>query len=311
LGGAKGDQPVKPAYLSILARGEAQIDKIESNADTTGQRAALARWLTDGENPLSVRVIVNRLWQWHFGVGIVTSSNDFGELGERPTHPELLDWLARKFVEEGWSIKAMHRLIMTSAVYRQDSVRKDAGVAEVVDTENGLLWRMRARRMDAEQLRDSMLFVSGELDYEMGGPAVAEEKTARRSIYVLNKRNKLTTMMNTFDTPDLHNSCAVRDVTTTPIQALALLNGDWTVARAERFAALVLSDEMLSDERAGVKQRIEKAYRMALGRMPGNKDIAQVLVFLETAGSQRNALRSAWVDVCHVLLNTNEFIYIN
>ena len=306
VGGAEGHQLVKPAYLSILAHGDAKIDKIANNAATTGRRAALALWLTDGENPLSVRVIVNRLWQWHFGRGIVASSNDFGRLGKLPTHPELLDWLSRKFVEEGWSLKAMHRLMMTSAVYRQDSVREDAEAAEAMDAENDLWWRMRGRRMDAEQLRDSILFVSGELEFEMGGPAVAEEKSARRSIYVLNKRNKRNTMMNAFDTPDLHNSCAMRDVTTTPIQALALLNGEWTVSRAERFAALVLSDE-----KAGVEQRIARAFRMALGRMPADQDIVEVRALLEAAGSQKKSLRSAWVDVCHVLLNTNEFIYIN
>ena len=136
---------------------------------------------------------------------------------------------------------------------------------------------------------------------------VAAQQTAtRRSIYVLNKRNKRNTMMNTFDTPDLHNSCAQRDVTTTPIQALALLNGDWTVSRAERFAGLVLSDE-----RAGVERRIAKAFRMALGRMPADQDIVAVRALLEAAGSEGKALRSAWVDVCHVLLNTNEFIYVN
>ena len=200
----------------------------------------------------------------------------------------------------------MHRLMMTSAVYRQDSVREDAEAVEAMDAENDLLWRMRGRRMDAEQLRDSILFVSGELEFEMGGPAVPEEKSARRSIYVLNKRNKRNTMMNTFDTPDLHNSCARRDVTTTPIQALALLNGEWTVSRAERFAALVLSDE-----KAGVERRIARAFRMALGRMPADQDIVEVRALLEAAGSEGKALRSAWVDVCHVLLNTNEFIYIN
>jgi hypothetical protein len=214
--------------------------------------------------------------------------------------------LAREFVHAGWSLKTLHRLMMTSAVYRQDSVRTDAKICRAADEENDLLWRMRGRRMDAEQLRDSILFVSGELDSEMGGPAVAEEKSARRSIYVLNKRNKRTTMMNAFDTPDLHNSCAARDVTTTPIQALALLNGNWTIARAERFA-----ERVLSDEDAGVEQRIGAAYRLALGRLPADQDRGEVRALLAAAGPQGQARRSAWVDICHVLLNTNEFIYIH
>lgn len=305
LGGDSKRQLVMPGYLSILAPGDAKIDPIVNVVETTGRRAALARWLTDGENPLTARLMVNRLWQWHFGAGIVASSNDFGELGGQPSHPKLLDWLARKFVQEQWSIKAMHRLIMTSATYRQSSAQQNAA-AMVVDAENNLLWAMRSRRMDAEQLRDSILFVSGEIDTEMGGPAVAEEKTARRSIYVLNKRNKLATMMNSFDTPDLHNSCAMRDNTTTTIQALTLLNGAWAVSRAERFADLVLSDDGVS-----VEERIANAYRLALGRAPTQQDIADAHSFLKTADSQNEANRTAWVDFCHVLMNTNEFIYIH
>jgi hypothetical protein len=296
---------VLPAYLSILDPGDAKIDSIPNNPNTTGRRTALADWLTDGENPLSVRVIVNRLWQWHFGTGIVSSSNDLGKLGDRPTHPELLDWLARKFVADGWSMKSMHRLMMTSATYRQGSLRVDAK-AELADEKNRLFWKMPVRRMDAEQLRDSMLFVSGEIMTEMGGPAVDEEKSSRRSIYVINKRNKLLTTMNNFDTPDLHNSCHMRDVTTTPIQALALLNGPWTLARAEGFAK-----EVINCEASNIEERIDTAYRNALGRRPLEDELAVAQSFIESAGTESEDRENAWVDFCHVLLNTNEFLYTN
>lgn len=294
---------IKPGYLSILDIADPIFEK---RANSTGQRAELARWLTDGENPLSSRVIVNRLWQWHFGTGIVASSNDFGHLGQQPTHPELLDWLARKFVEQDWDMKAMHRIIMNSSTYRQATVPEDFAEAEVKDQDNHLLWRMPVQRMDAEQLRDSMLFVSGEIDEKMGGPAVSEEETNRRSIYVQNKRNKLMTMMNAFDTPDLHNSCPTRDTTTTPIQALALLNGQWAITRAERFA-----DRVLEDEGVSASDRITQAYRFALGRSPSLQELEGAQTFLEDAHSKNDSRRTAWIDLCHVLLNTNEFIYIN
>ncbi len=305
LGGDPERQFLNPGYLSILATGDAYIGPVENVPESTGRRAALAKWLTDRENPLSARLMVNRLWQWHFGIGIVAAGNDFGELGGRPTHPRLLDWLARKFMDEGWSMKTMHRLMMKSATYRQSSARKNVQ-ARSEDEENKLLWSMRSRRMDAEQLRDSMLVVSGEIDRKMGGPASAEEKTVRRSVYVLRKRNKPSTMMNSFDTPDLHNSCAVRDNTTTPIQALTLLNGSWAVSRAERFA-----DRVLRGNGQSFEQRIKMAYRLALGRTPTEQEVLEALVFLESSGSTSETVRIAWIDFCHVLMNTNEFIYIH
>lgn len=291
---------VDPGYLAILGLEDPEIEPVPENPNTTGRRAALADWLTEGSNQLTTRVMANRLWQWHFGQGIVASSNDFGSLGDRPSHPELLDWLAVRFVEEGWSLKAMHRLIMTSSTYRQGSVNHNE-LAERVDADNRLLWRMPVRRMDAEQLRDSMLFVGGDMDLAMGGPGVSEEDSSRRSIYVLNKRNKLRTMMNKFDTPDLHNSCHMRDVTTTALQALSLMNGEWPLARAESFA-----ERLLKIESDGVEKRIVSAYEIALGRTPEVEEIQLAQSFIE----EPNAPES-WVDLCHVLLNTNEFIYIN
>lgn len=297
---SRGKEAVVPAYLSALNSPQPKIDPIPGNPNTTGRRATLANWLTDPSNPLSTRVMVNRIWQWHFGSGIVASSNDFGELGDRPSHPELLDWLAQRFVEEGWSLKSMHRLIMTSATYRQGSIREDEH-AERVDPQNKLLWRMPVRRMDAEQLRDSMLLVSGEIDWSMGGPGVSEEASTRRSIYVVNKRNKLRTMMNSFDTPDLHNSCHARDVTTTPLQALTMMNGEWVLSRAEKFAAFLHGRQ--SD---GVEEKIVTAYEVALGRAPEIEEIQLAQAFLGTGAGLEE-----WTDLCHILVNTNEFIYIN
>ncbi|MAM91204.1 MAG: hypothetical protein CMI15_06970 [Opitutaceae bacterium] len=291
---------VDPGYLAILGLEDPEIEPVPENPNTTGRRAALADWLTEGSNQLTTRVMANRLWQWHFGQGIVASSNDFGYLGDRPSHPELLDWLAVRFVEEGWSLKAMHRLIMTSSTYRQGSVNHNK-LAERVDADTRLLWRMPVRRMDAEQLRDSMLFVGGDMDLAMGGPGVSEEDSSRRSIYVLNKRNKLRTMMNKFDTPDLHNSCHMRDVTTTALQALSLMNGEWSLTRAESFA-----ERLLKIESDGVEKRIVAAYEIALGRTPEVEEIQLAQSFIEEPSSP-----DSWVDLCHVLLNTNEFIYIN
>ena len=296
----RGEGEVAPAYLSVLNLEKPKIEPIPGNPNTTGRRATLAKWLTDPSNSLSARVMANRIWQWHFGSGIVASSNDFGSLGERPSHPQLLDWLAQKFIDDGWSLKSMHRLVMTSGTYRQGSIRRNE-IAEQIDPNNKLVWRMPVRRMDAEQLRDSMLLVSGEIDSTMGGPGVSEEKSARRSIYVVNKRNKLRTMMNSFDTPDLHNSCHARDVTTTPLQALTMMNGEWVLSRAERFA-----DYLQNLESDGVEERIVTAYEVALGRVPEIEEMQLAQGFLgESANSE------AWTDFCHILINTNEFIYIN
>lgn len=291
---------VTPGYLSVLELAKPNISQIPGNPNTTGRRATLAKWLTDSSNSISARVIANRLWQWHFGSGIVASSNDFGSLGERPSHPELLDWLAQMCIKEGWSLKSIHRLIMNSSTYRQGSLREDA-LAERIDPENKLLWRMPVRRMDAEQLRDSMLFVSGEIDVSMGGIGVSEEESNRRSIYVVNKRNKLRTMMNSFDTPDLHNSCHVRDVTTTPLQALTMINGQWALSRAENFAKFLLDRD--SD---GLEKRIVMAYEVAFGRLPEIEEIQLAQGFIDG----KETLET-WTDLCHILFNTNEFVYIN
>ena len=188
------NEPIEPGYLSVLNENPATISPAGTN--TTGRRTELARWLTDNSNPLTARVVVNRVWQYHFGRGLVGTSSDFGKLGDKPTHPELLDWLANWFVENGWSLKKLHRLILTSSTYRQGSSPAEASatLARQVDPENRLLWRAPVRRLDAEQIRDSLLMASGELDLTEGGPAVDAFKP-RRSIYTKVLRNTRSHLM--------------------------------------------------------------------------------------------------------------------
>jgi hypothetical protein len=315
---------IAPGFLEVL---EARPPEIEPRERTTGRRSALAKWIGDRENALVLRVFVNRLWQRHFGRGIVATPNDFGRLGAPPTHPELLDWLASEFVAEGGRSRPIHRLILTSDVYRRDSLvdsrDEDGRRAIAVDPENRLLHRMPVRRVDAETLRDAMLFVSGELDPRAGGPSDDDEKSLRRSIYQRVFRNSPASFRAVFDGPDVFASCAQRDVTTTAPQALFLLNNEWTLERARAFA-LRLADS--PDEKAA----IDRAYIIAFGRAPVAREIAAVQEFLVEkkqerdgiAGATRTAsLRDAprlttaefdvelWTDIAHVLLNSNEFLY--
>ena len=173
--------------------------RVPSAANSTGRRTALARWLTRPDHPLTARVMVNRLWQYHFGRGLVATSSDFGRLGERPSHPELLDWLASEFVGHGWSLKQLHRLIMTSAAYRQSALRPAPEAARLKDPDNRLLWRMNTRRLDAEQIRDAMLAVSGELDPTHGRPRRWTRREPRRTIYTKVIRNTRDPLLDAFD----------------------------------------------------------------------------------------------------------------
>jgi len=237
---------------------------------STGRRAALARWIASPDNPLTARVMVNRLWQWHFGRGLVASTSDFGVLGEPPTHPELLDWLAAEFVASGWSVKHLTRLIVSSAAYRrsavpliaaagQDGAEQDGAVA---DPHNLLLWRQACRRLEAEQIRDSALAISGELDGATGGPSVPPTKP-QRGIYTRLLRNTPHDICEAFDAPDGYLSCAQRNVTTTPLQSLFLMNGEWMLARA-RATARALEQQGTASER----QLAAAAIRRITGREP-------------------------------------------
>src|SRR5205085_1566693 len=201
--------------LTLLDKKPAKISSTPGGAKSSGRRAALARWLTDPENPLTARVIVNRVWQQHFGRGLVASASDFGRLGGEPTHPELLDWLADRFIKEGWSLKKLHRLIVTSATYRQSATHPNPRPGRIADPENKLLWRAAVRRLDAEQIRDAIYAVTGELDPSAGGPGAAHTDP-RRSIYTRIMRNSRDPLLDVFDAPLWFSSASSRDTTTTP-----------------------------------------------------------------------------------------------
>jgi hypothetical protein len=320
---------------------------IEVKGDKTGRRAALARWLTDPGNPLTGRVIVNRIWQNHFGRGIVATPSDFGVRGEPPSHPELLDWLAAELAVQGWRLKPLHRLMVTSAAYRQ-STRPDPKLA-ADDPENTLFGRMNRRRLDAEGVRDAMMTVCGELNPKMGGPGVIaplekevkdlifteaevvdlwpEDRDptehARRALYLFRKRNVRYPLFDAFDAPDTQSACPRRATSTHALQALTLLNSDLAVGRAR-----VLARRIMREGGADVNDRIRRAYQVVLAREPKPGETARAQAFLkaqaesvrhdpiqpgEPAGELRSGEQAdfaAWVDFSLALLNSNEFLYI-
>ncbi|HWE34988.1 MAG TPA: DUF1549 and DUF1553 domain-containing protein [Isosphaeraceae bacterium] len=313
---SKGDR-VEPGFPSALADASPSITPRDRS---TGRRSALAAWLTRPENPLTSRVIVNRLWQHHFGRAIVSTPSDFGAMGAEPSHPELLDWLATELIARGWSLKAMHRLMVTSSTYRQ-STRFDP-LAAAKDPEDALLWRQGRRRLDGEAIRDALLAVAGRLNPEMGGPGVFPELPAeltklsskgavwpvspraedrdRRSLYVFVRRNLRYPFFEAFDRPDTNASCPRRAVTTIAPQALSLLNGDLSRSCARSFAARV-ADAAGPDPDA----RIALAYRLALGRPPDAPELTLARAFL--ADRDEEALEG----LCLALLNVNEFVYLD
>ena len=334
---------VEPGFLTLLDPQPASYAPTRDGR-SSGRRTALARWLTDPANPLPARVMVNRVWHYHFGQGIVRTPSDFGLMGEPPTHPELLDWLAGEFVRGGWSLKRMHRLIMNSETYRQASdFREDASGTDPL---NRLLWRFPPQRLEGEVIRDSMLAVSGRLNFRVGGPSaypalpsgappprggweVPESRHAqdRRSVYVFVRRNSRYPMLESFDMPDTHESCARRSTTTTAPQALALLNSEHTLGWAKGLAGKIL-DEAGSD----VHRQVSTGFRLAYSRAPDAWERDTVLTFIEkqkgiigeraAAGEtlllpdrvpegMSEAEAAAIVDFSHMLLNSNEFVYRN
>ncbi|MBW3623514.1 MAG: DUF1553 domain-containing protein [Armatimonadetes bacterium] len=293
-------------------------------------RLELAQWLTRPDHPLTSRVAVNRIWQGHFGEGIVRTPDNFGLLGDRPSHPELLDWLAATFVEGGWSMKRLHRTIMLSSAYQMGTAH-DAK-AELADPENRLLWRMPRRRLEAEPFRDAILAVSGKLDRTRGGSLLdtpnndyvtndqsrdaARYESARRSIYLPIIRNALYDFFQAFDVGDPSTVNARRATTTVAPQALFVMNSPFVVEQSKAFASGLLAQAKLEDE-----GRVREAYRRALGRSPEPPEVARALDYLkryETAlarvepGSKPEERKlQAWSSVCQILFASNEFIYIN
>ena len=318
---------VQPGVLSILDPTPAKIVAPEG-LNSTGRRSALANWLTDPKNPLTARVMVNRIWQDHFGKGIVGTSSDFGVMGERPADPKLLDYLATNFVENGWSMKKMHRLIMLSNTYQQSSAYQEQ--AAKVDPDNKLLWRFDRRRLEGEVIRDSMLMAAGQLNLKMGGPGVfppipqgisngskylawTPEKDPteadRRSVYVFVKRNLRYPMFEAYDFPDTSESCPRRYATVSPTQPLVGMNDSLIRQWSRELADRVLNDSGLSPE-----QQVERAFRIVFNRAPKEDERQAVLDFLNKQAGEiggQTARAAAFVDFCQALLNSNEFLYVN
>ncbi len=325
---------VDPGVPSVLSVGLTpyQLERPNWSTGTTGRRLALARWLTQPEHPLTARVMVNRIWQHHFGTGLVTTPGNFGSNGTPPTHPELLDWLATEFVQRGWSLKAMHRLIMTSSVYRQSS-RAAADVLGV-DPGNRLLSRFPLRRLDADALRDSILKVAGRLDTTPFGPAdevevrpdgevvaTPTERGYRRSIYVLQRRSKPVTALETFDAPLLTPNCLRRSHSTVSSQALQLENSE-LVRESARYMAGRVIDAAGDDP----QEQIKRVYWTTLSRPPTAEETRQAeetlrglirewRTHLESEmPAEPIAGKARWLalaSLCHIYLNSAEFLYVN
>ncbi|MDG2123935.1 MAG: DUF1553 domain-containing protein, partial [Verrucomicrobiales bacterium] len=283
--GKGGETEVEPAFLTLLGQ---PAPKIRPTATTTGRRLALADWIASPDNPLSTRVIVNRVWQHHFGTGIVATPNDFGMLGEPPSHPELLDWLAAKFVEGGWSLKALHREVVTSAAYRQTARREPDKLASNEDPGNRLLWRFSPRRLSAEQVRDALLAVSGELGERVGGRSVAGTEKVR-SLYVKKMRNTPDPVLGAFDAPTGFDSAAMRQETTTPTQSLLLANNAWPLERARGFAKKLLKGKKEIGE-----GEVRRAFLEAFGREAEVREVVEAREFLQ---AQREEYRAGGGEV--------------
>jgi hypothetical protein len=308
---------MKPGFLSVALHGEHPIEIPRPDGRTSGRRLALAEWLGSDENPLTARVIVNRVWHHHFGRGIVATLDNFGKMGDQPTHPELLDYLAVEFMKRGWSIKQLHRFIMTSEAYKMASVFDHGGNLKA-DPENRMLWRYRPQRLDAETIRDAMLAVAGNINLSMGGlpffPHVPKEilvteqtkgrwdnqpdgpATWRRSIYIYQRRSLPYPMFETFDHPDMNLTAGARNVSVVPTQALTLLNNPFVLKEAELLAERIQRE--VPDDAA---KQIDLGYRLALGRPATD---------LERSLALEKVKAGSLVDFTHVLLNLSEFLYM-
>ncbi len=335
---ARGDvqqprQDIAPGELSILNATSLPIPLNDEQIPTTGRRLAYARHLTSGQHPLVARVLVNRFWLHHFSQGLVGTTADFGVKGERPSHPELLDWLARDFMDEGWSLKRLHRMIMTSTAYRQVSVRRPE--LDAIDGDNRLLGRMNVRRLEAEILRDSILSVSGKLvDKPFGKPvpvspddvgqivlAIDTRDSAgrpsgkveplgddefRRSIYVQVRRSMPLGVLEPFDLPRMTPNCERRAFSTAAPQSLLMLNNPFVIQQAEFLASRIR-------ESAGedLTEQVTLAWRIVFGRRPSESDIAAGIEFLTTTEPTPEKVNASLNHFCHALLSSNEFLYVD
>ncbi len=297
--------------------------------DRSGRRD-LAEWLTSENNPLTARVFVNRVWHWHFGRGLVGSPDNFGRLGERPSHPELLDWLTVRFIESGWSVKQLHRLILQSSTWQQSSVspRQEAGYA--ADPENRLLWKMNRRRLEAEEVRDSILQIAGRLDDSMGGSMLPTKNRAyvtstanvnpkiytsdRRSLYLPIVRSAVYEVLTAFDFADPSVISGTRQSTTVASQALFMMNSGFMTDQTKTLADRLLADDELDD-----RSRLAHLYESVLSRSPTDDEAYQTLRFISDYESRWKTARPndsaegqqrAWQAVCRILIAANEFMFV-
>jgi hypothetical protein len=275
-----GAVTVKPGFLTILDPSDASIPAPPPDAQTSGRRTVLANWLARPENPLTTRVIVNRLWQHHFGRGIVGTTSDFGRLGDKPSHPELLDWLTSEFLKGGWHMKPLHKLILMSATYRQTAHVQPPKEVLLKDPDNRLLWRFNPLRLDAEQARDAVLAASGELKPDMGGEGVPPT-TPRRTIYTKKIRNTQDDFLRSLDAPAGFQSIAERQSTTTATQSLLLINGDWPLDRSRAMAGSLLKGKPKDDAAL-----VQQAYLKAYSREPSRAEAEAAIDFLKTQRAQ-------------------------
>jgi hypothetical protein len=306
---------MKPGFIQVITVGNPPTELPPADGHTSGRRRALAEWIASPQNPLTARVIVNRIWQKHFGRGIVATLENFGKMGEQPTHQDLLDWMAVEFMNRGWSIKQLNKLMMTSEAYQMASAFENAADAQS-DPENKYLWRFRQQRLDAEIVRDSLLAVGGNLNPAIGGPAVFPfmpkellesqfrgtwknmpegPDVWRRSIYVYQRRSLPYPMFDTFDHPDMNVTAGARNVSTVPTQALTLLNNPFVLSEAQRLA------DRVTHEARDPYSQINLAYQIALARPATEKEIEIGLDLIK---------RYSLVDLTHVIVNLNEFLYL-
>jgi hypothetical protein len=295
----------------------------EDQVSISTPRLKLANWIADAANPLTARVMVNRVWQYHFGRGIVATPNDFGRMGSRPSNADLLDYLSNQYIASGWRMKPLHRMILLSSAYQQASDSPIEKTAMEKDSENALLWKFSRRRLEAEEIRDSMLAISGRLNLKQSGPSVlvpidpdlvkmlkrpqywvaTRDKTEydRRAVYMIYKRNLQLPFMGVFDAPDALLSCPRREQSTHAPQALEMLNGKLSNELAAAFA------ERLAHDAATSSARIERAWRLAVGRLPTAKEKALALQYLATSPDDATTLKELALDV----FNLNAFLYVN
>jgi hypothetical protein len=326
-------EPAPQAYVLRMGDPKNRLDPVEASVprvlkasyeipqESVGRRSALANWLASGDNPLTARVIVNRIWQFRMGTGIIRTPNDFGVMGDRPSNQALLDWLASEFVARGWSIKTLDRMLVTSSVYRQ-SAQPDKN-REAIDPENRWYWRMNRKRMEGETMRDAILAVTGSLNPALGGRPVRipiepevynlifteherdglwpvnPDKSVqyRRSIYLYNKRSVRLPLLTSFDQPDAITSCPVRPVSTHPLQALSLMNSDFMTEQSQAFA-----DRLTKECKKDAVCAVKAAWELTLARAPSPQEQKLAKTFFSAGGSL--------ADMCLALLNRNEFVYV-